>query len=127
MGLFSWLYNKGLIGTIARDVLKKYIGIKSGFPNEEDSNILTRLWNYWLTLNEEHIRLEDDYHKIQRLNIIKDNTILRAIGCHLSLTDLYFDILYIECDITNSKNPKLYNTAKKIYLKEAQKVGLDFE
>ena len=63
-----------------------------------------RVWNFWLTLNEEKIIAEDDEHKIVRLNIIKEQKDgKKAVNSFLkykneSLFDLYQDILYIETE-----------------------------
>ena len=72
MGILSWIYGKGLAGAISADVLKKYTAIKSQHPQEDDEKILERVWNFWLTLNEEKIKTEDDEHKNVRLKIVKE-------------------------------------------------------
>jgi len=72
MSFLSWLFGKGIAGAISSDLLKKYLGIKSQHPNEEDEKILERVWNFWLTLNADKIQTEDDEDKIVRLSIIKE-------------------------------------------------------
>jgi hypothetical protein len=40
MSFLSWLFGKGIAGAISSDLVKKYLGIKSQHPHEEDEKIL---------------------------------------------------------------------------------------
>lgn len=64
MNFLSWLFGKGIAGAISSDLVKKYLGIKSQHPNEEERKILERVWNFWLTLNADKIQAEDGDPKI---------------------------------------------------------------
>lgn len=129
MSLLSWLFRKGIAGAISSDLLKKYFGIKSQHPNEDDEKILERVWNFWLTLNAAKIQAEDDEDKIVRLNIIKEKMTKKAAVDSLTalktLFDLYQDILYIETEITTSDG-KIWDNTIKVFIKESSKYGLDF-
>ena len=129
MSILSWIFGKGLAGAISSDLLKKYTAIKSQHPQEDDKKILARVWNIWLTLNEEKIRTEDDEHKIVRLSIIKEQhdgkSALNAFSKCKSLFDLYSDILYIETEVS-STDGKIWDNAMKVFIKVSSKYGLDF-
>lgn len=129
MCILSWLSGKGIAGAISSDIVKKYLATKSQHPDESDENILVRVWNFWLTLNEEKIISENDEHKIVRLNIIKEQnegkTALNSSLKYESLFDLYKDILYIETKIS-STDGKIWHNAMKVFLEKSSKYGLDF-
>lgn len=129
MSFLSWLFGKGIAGAISSDLLKKYLGIKSQHPNEEDEKILERVWNFWLTLNADKIQTEDDEDKIVRLSIIKEKsdkkTAVDSLTALRSLFDLYQDILYIETEITSSDR-RIWDNSMKVFIKESKKYGLDF-
>jgi hypothetical protein len=130
MSILSWIFGKGLAGAISADILKKYTAIKSQHPEENNEKILERVWNFWLTLNEEKIKTEDDKHKAVRLSIIKDqhdgksklDSLLKESN---SLFNLYQDLLYIETEIS-SKDGRIWHDAMKVFLKDAKKYGMDF-
>jgi hypothetical protein len=129
MSFLSWLFRKGIAGAISSDLIKKYLGIKSQHPHEEDEKILERVWNSWLTLNADKIQTEDGEDKIARLSIIKEKndkkTALDSLTALKSLYDLYQDILYIETDIRASDG-KIWDNLMKVFIKESKKYGLDF-
>ena len=129
MSFLSWLFGKGIAGAISSDLLKKYLGIKSQHPNEEDEKILERVWNFWLTLNADKIQNEGDEDKIARLSIIKEKndkkTAVDSLTALRSLFDLYQDILYIETEITTSDG-KIWDNSMKVFVNESKKYGLDF-
>lgn len=129
MSFLSWLFEKSIAGAISSDLLKKYLGIKSQHPNEEDEKILERVWNFWLTLNADKIQTEDDEDKIVRLSIIKEKsdkkTAVDSLTALRSLFDLYQDILYIETEITSSDR-RIWDNSMKVFIKESKKYGLDF-
>ncbi|OHB61683.1 MAG: hypothetical protein A2167_05170 [Planctomycetes bacterium RBG_13_46_10] len=125
MGFLSWLFGKGIAGAISSDLVKKYLGIKSRHPNEEERTILERVWNFWLTLNADKIQTEDGEDKIVRLSIIKENNDKKTAFDSKSLFNLYQDILYIETEITTSDG-KIWDNSMKVFIKESKKYGLDF-
>jgi len=125
MSFLSWLFGKGIAGAISSDLVKKYLGIKSQHPNEEEREILERVWNFWLTLNADKIQTEDGEDKIVRLSIIKENNDKRTAFDSKSLFNLYQDILYIETEITTSDG-KIWDNSMKVFIKESKKYGLDF-
>lgn len=125
MSFLSWLFGKGIAGAICSDLLKKYLGIKSQHPNEEEREILERVWNFWLTLNADKIQTEDGEDKIVRLSIIKENNDKKTAFDSKSLFNLYQDILYIETEITTSDG-KIWDNSMKVFIKELKKYGLDF-
>ena len=125
MSFLSWLFGKGIAGAISSDLVKKYLGIKSQHPNEEEREILERVWNFWLTLNADKIKTEDGEDKIVRLSIIKENNDKRTAFDSKSLFNLYQDILYIETEITTSDG-KIWDNSMKVFIKESKKYGLDF-
>ena len=125
MDFLSWLFGKGIAGAISSDLVKKYFGIKSQHPNEEEREILERVWNFWLTLNADKIQTEDGEDKIVRLSIIKENNDKKTAFDSKSLFNLYQDILYIETEITTSDG-KIWDNSMKVFIKESKKYGLDF-
>ena len=130
MGFLGWLYSKGIAGAIAKDLITKYRAIKEQHPSEADRDILIRVWNFWLTLNENAIRREDGEHKIARLEIIKERRTGTSESDDLSsdsdsLLRLYEDILYIETEITASDG-KIYDKALQVFLNRCKEEGLDF-
>lgn len=129
MSTIAWLFGKGIAGAICSDLLEKYLAIKSQHPNESDENILLRVWNFWLTFNEEKIIAENDEDKIVRLNIIKGQndgrSELNSFLKYKSLFDLYINILYIETEIS-STDGKIWHNAMKVFLEQSKKNGLDF-
>ncbi|MGB7296555.1 MAG: hypothetical protein WBC70_13290, partial [Candidatus Aminicenantales bacterium] len=72
MSVLFHLFKKRLPGAIARDLNKKYMAVKRRHPGENDAKLLERVWNLYITLNEEAIRAEDGEDKIIRLDIIKE-------------------------------------------------------
>lgn len=130
MSILSWIFGKSLAGAISSDLFEKYIAIKSQHPQEDDEKTLVRLWNFWITLNEEIIKTEDDEQKIVRLNIIKDQhdgktELDSSLKESNSLFTLYQDILYIEAEIS-STDGKIWLDAMKVFIKDSEKYGLDF-
>lgn len=125
MNFSSWLFGKGIAGAISSDLVKKYLGIKSQHPNEEERKIIKRVWNFWLTLNAGKIQAEDGEDKIVRLSIIKENNDKKIAFDSKSLFSLYQDILYIETEI-NTTNGKIWDSLMKVFIKESRKYGLDF-
>ena len=130
MSILSWIFGKGLAGAISTDLLRKYVAIQSQHPQENNKKILARLWNLWLTLNEEKIKMEDGKNKAVRLNIIKEqhdgkSRLDSLLKKNYSLLSLYQDILYIETEIS-SADGKLWHNAMKVFLKESIKFGMDF-
>ena len=125
MVFLSWLYGKGITGAISSDLVKKYLGIKSRHPNEEDEKVLDCVWNIWLTLNADKIQTEDGEDKIVRLAIIKEKNDKKTAFNSKSLFNLYQDILYIETEITTSDG-KIWDNSMKVFIEESQKYGLDF-
>lgn len=129
MSLLSWLFKKGIAGAISTDLVNKYLGIKSRHPNEEDKIILERLWNLWLTLNEDIIQGENDLDKIARLNIMKEEyenkSSIDSLANFKNLFDLYQVILYIETELLPADG-KLWDNSVKVFIKESKKYGLYF-
>lgn len=122
MSFLSWLYGKGIADAISSDLIKKYLGIKSQHPNEEDGKILQRVWSFWLTLNADKIQAENNEDKIVRLRIIKDK---RNAFVSRTLFGLFQDILYIETEIAPADG-KIWDSSMKVFVKESAKYGLDF-
>lgn len=120
--ILTWLLGKGIVSAISSDIIKKYLGIKLQHPDEDEEEILERVWNFWLTLNADKIQTEDDEHKIVRLSIIKENYDKETAS---SLFFLYQDILYIETEILSSDG-KIWDNSMKVFIKESKKYGLDF-
>lgn len=123
MGIMVWFYKFGLPGAITKDLLKKYLVFKRGYPHDSEGMLLQRVWDFWLILNEEAIEKEDGIDKRVRLKIVKDRYI--AGEMHRTLLDIYRDVLYIEAEIT-SEDIKIYDDTMKVFIKEANKHGLDY-
>lgn len=125
LAILKWLLNKGLARAIAKDLAKKYIKLKDMYPLEEESKIVDRVWNFWLTLNKEEILKSNDEHHIVRLNIMegKYNESMQFIN---NLYDLYKTIIYIETEISVS-NGNLYDNVIKVFLTETNKAGLNYQ
>jgi len=129
VGIKSWLFGHGLAGAISKDLCTKYLSFKNRYPNDNESKILERVWQYWLALNEEAIMTEDGIDKRVRLKVIKDkNEGTDSSGLTRSfnnLLEVYTDVLYIETEIS-SRDLKLYDDAIKVFVKTARKLDLDF-
>jgi len=134
MRLIYNLMKKRICGAIARDLNKKYLRIKNMHPGENEINILIRVWNLYLTKNEELIRAEDGEDKIIRLDIIKEQHDkggqpgyeVEGLLKPASLFDLYQDILYIETEFGPSDG-KMFLNALKIFVEVSKEYGLDFK
>ena len=130
MSFSSWLYGKGIAGAISSDLVKKYLAIKSQHPHEKDEIILERVWNFWLTLNAEELKKENDENKMVRLEIIRDKndkkTAFDSLTALKTLFDLYQDILYIETEIL-STDGKIWLNAMKVFCEKSREYGLDFK
>jgi hypothetical protein len=50
----GWLFGRGIGGAISTDLIEKYLAIKSRHPDEREDQILGRVWNLWLAVNEKH-------------------------------------------------------------------------
>lgn len=129
MSFSTWLFGKGIAGAISSDLIEKYKGIKLQHPSENDGKILERVWNFWLTLNEDKIISEDDEDKVARLSIIKEKSEgkseLDQFSKFKTLFDLYQDILYIETEVSSSDG-KIWKNSMKVFLEESAKNGFDF-
>jgi hypothetical protein len=130
MGIFDWIFRKGLAGAISTDLIINYLAIRSQYSNEEDKKIVKRVWGLWLYMNEAVILSENDEHKTVRLQIIKEQhdgkTVLDTLTACETLFDLYKDILYIETEIS-IEDGKLWDRAMRVFLHTAKGKGLDFE
>lgn len=129
--MFKWLANKGLAGAISRDLCNKYLSIKKKHPSEDEEKILMRVWNLYLTLNEEAILREDGLEKAMRFEIVKEknanSSALHEFEKRKSLMDTFSDVLYVEAEILMSKDWSLYKKALRIFVDNAKKFGLDYE
>jgi hypothetical protein len=133
MGLDGFLLKKGIVGLIAKDLNIKYAGIKKQHPTEQDDKLLIRVWNLYLTLNEEKIRAEDGEDKIFRLDNTKerhDNVgqpgyEFDSLLLPKDLFDLFLDVLFIETDVRTS-DKKLFMKAARAFVEVSKKFGLDF-
>ncbi len=134
MGLLSWLYGKGILSSISKDLIKKYLKLKYHYPSEDEKTILMRLWTGWLTLNEKPIRAEDGAAKVFRLNLMIEEIIpstesdLSAIQSKFrlqSLMSIYDAVLYVETDVGPSDG-KIYIDAMKVFVREARRCSLDY-
>lgn len=126
---FSWLLRKGLVGAISRDLALKYLTIKRQNSSLEEQEIVERVWQLWLSLNEIHIKNERDQDKYIRLEALKSfDTNMPNVSALLkpgrSLLSVFTDVLYIEAEI-NSKDGKLFEKALYVFLKETAKLGVD--
>lgn len=129
--MIIWLYDKGLAGLIARDLCNKYIAIKGKYSSESEEKVVERVWNFWLTLNEEPIRQEDGLDKNVRLDLMKeefgyDVKRQKYKNKHKSLMMLYKTIIYIETEVSITDG-KLHDKALQVFVKNAKKAGLDYE
>ena len=122
MKILSWLYGKGISGAISSDLINKYLAIKAKHPQEDETKILTRVWNLWLTMNEEKIMEENNEDKIIRLSIKKEQNDKNAPS---NLLEAFSDILYIETEVL-MQDGDLWDRAVQVFLKESKKQGLDF-
>jgi hypothetical protein len=131
MNMWAWLFRKGIAGAISVDLIKKYMAIKSRHPDEPEDHIVARTWDLWLTLNENHILLENDAHKTARLEIVKErlsgkSQVDAILKEQQTLFSLYQDVLYIETEVL-SQDGKVWHKAMKVFLYNAKKAGLDYE
>lgn len=129
--LFRWLANKSLVGAISRDLCNKYLKIKERHPSEDEEKILKRVWNLYLTLNEDAILIEDGIDKAVRLNIMKEqhdeSYSMYKFHKNKSLMDLFSDILYFETEVLMSKDWPLYKKILRVFVDNAKNFGLDYE
>src|SRR5438093_4198631 len=91
-----WLTKTGIIGAIARDVLKKYAAIKSSYPDETGSQVTNGVWELWLSLNEPRIRAKDGRAKNTRLDVRKVERRTFPLKDHLFTEDLLLMRLFAD-------------------------------
>jgi len=133
MKFFHYLLKKGMPGAISRDLNIKYMAMKQLHPKDNEEHTLERIWNFYLTLNEEAIRAKDGKDKIIRLDVIKERYDKEGQPGYevdglikpKNLLELYIDILYIETEV-NETDGKLFLNTIKIFVKESKKFDLDF-
>ena len=126
---FSWLLRRGLVGAISRDLALKYLTIKRQDSSLDEQEIVERVWQLWLSLNEIHIKNERDQDKYIRLEALKQyDTNMPSVSALLkssrSLLDVFTDVLYIEAEV-NAEDGRLYEKALHVFLKETAKLGVD--
>lgn len=127
--LFSWLLRKGLVGAISRDLALKYLTIQRQNPNLEEEDIVERVWQLWLSLNEIHIKNEKDQEKFIRLEVLNQQETntpnLSALKMsRRSLLDVFVDVLYVEAEV-HAEDGKLFERALRVFLAESKKLGVD--
>jgi len=125
LGILNWFYSKGLAGAIAKDLIKKYLKLRNMYPLEEESKLVDRVWNFWLTLNKEHIIQSKDEQYIIRLEIMEDKYENNKEFI-TNLYQLYKTIIYIEIEIL-STDGKTYDNVIKVFLNEVKKANLDYQ
>ena len=119
MRLLLWFYGKGIPRTISKDLLYKYLNLKRLHPLEEEGKILLRLWNLWLTLNQQLIRTEDSAKKISRLLKMKEEIDPYSLIC------VYDAVLFINTGISPNDG-KNYINALRVFVKRAKRHDLDY-
>ena len=72
VGIHAFLLTRGIVRAITKDLITKYLAMRHRFGDEEEQVTLERVWNFWLTLNEEKINNDKDYDMKVRLEIIKE-------------------------------------------------------
>jgi len=126
LGIMTWFYKYGLPGAIARDLLKKYKlakNISSDDASDSEDDLMQTVIGMWLALNGPPIIMgKDGIDKKIRLEI---KTKQWEEKPPKSLYELFFDILYIEAEIS-SEESKIYRDAGKVFVDEALKERMDF-
>lgn len=119
MGLKKFFLRKGIVGTISRDVLNKYMFIinKSEYHDEE---IYDYVWRSWLEKNSAFIKEQDGIDKNVRLDITIERW--EKDYKNKSLIDVFDKVLYIEAEILSIS--KDYFDCISIFVEEAQKYNI---
>lgn len=125
VGIHAFFLTRGIVKAITKDLITKYLAMKHRFGDEDEKITLERVWNFWLTLNEEKINNDKDYDMKTRLKIIKERYEKDdPIWTELYRTDLlsiFGDVLYIETEILSTSDEKTYNTVAKYFCDECNK------
>lgn len=125
MSLKTWILSRGLVGTIARDVLKKYMRAKAMLSDEAETEILKGAWGLYLMQNAPQILIgKDGPSKKKRLEEIME-LLEEDENRHSSLMEIFIDILYIETEI-NPSSWQTYADSITIFTNEGSKLGLNF-
>lgn len=122
MGLKKFFLRKGIVRTISRDVLNKYMFIKDKSEYLEDE-IYEFVWRLWLEKNSKYIREQDSIEKNVRLDITIERWENDDLYKNKSLIDVFDKILYIETEILSIS--KDYFDCISIFVEEAQKYNID--
>lgn len=125
VGIHAFLLTRGIVRAITKDLITKYLAMRHRFGDEEEQVTLERVWNFWLTLNEEKINNDKDYDMKVRLEIIKERyekddpnwTELYRVD----LLSIFSDVLYIETEILSTSDEKTFNIVAKDFCDECKK------
>lgn len=129
MGIRAWWMSIGIVGAIAKDIIKKYLMVTSKFPEETEKEKFQRTLEYWLTLNEQKIRRENNEEKISRLDVVIEqyfvSNLKDLLWENITLLHIYFAIVHIETGVDEYENEGLTKDLISVFKKSAVKTKVD--
>ena len=119
MSLSTWFMGFGLVGSIAKEVIKMYVIINRGSAPEKEK--LDAVFGMWSHKHIDFPKLSRDVRKSLRVEDVWEDI---EKGGPKSLLDVFLYALSIEADVS-LKDRTLFRKSIKVFETIASKYGLD--
>ena len=109
----------GIVGAIAKDVVKMYVNINDDEATEKEK--LDAVWGMWLLKHVNIPALSGDLEKRIRVDVVFEKTDKEGPN---TLLGVFLDALYIEADVS-PKDGSLFRKSLKVFENIAKKHGIN--
>ena len=127
MGFSTWIMSYGIVGAIAKDIVKRYVKFKPQFDGTE-FELLQTVWSAWFLTHGTIAITGGDEAKRIRAETVMDEMEKREDNwlSGLTLVDVFYNALYVEGNVSLDDG-ELCRKAIVVFEKIASKNGLNIK